>query len=287
MRFPTIRSSCAAAGRSIATIFTRKPAPARPTWISRELYDDYPVINVMQLEDLGFCPKGEGADFVRRNTFTIGGTLPLNTSGGQLSVGQAGAAGGYLGLTEAVRQLTGRALGAQVENARLGLVSGFGMINYDRGLCSGAVILGARMTEPLTRPKPRNPVRALRLPTLPPGARSRAALRLTAAAAEGRFELQTLLRLRARCSIRRARHAMKCLSHRLEWREVDGAGELISDTVLHHSNELYYRERVPLRLGLVRLDAGPSLLAHLHGDCATRRHACACARISTRADRRR
>ena len=67
----------------------------RPTWISSQAYDDYPVINVMQLEDLGFCPKGEGADFVRRNTFTIGGTLPLNTSGGQLSVGQAGAAGGY------------------------------------------------------------------------------------------------------------------------------------------------------------------------------------------------
>jgi acetyl-CoA acetyltransferase len=108
-----------------------------------ELYDDYPVISVMQLEDLGFCPKGEGAEFVRRNSFTVDGTLPLNTSGGQLSVGQAGAAGGYLGLTEAIRQLTGRALGAQVENARLGLVSGFGMINYDRGLCGGAVILGA------------------------------------------------------------------------------------------------------------------------------------------------
>jgi acetyl-CoA acetyltransferase len=107
-----------------------------------QLYDDYPVINVMQLEDLGFCQKGAGADFVRRNSFTIGGTLPLNTTGGQLSVGQAGAAGGTLGLVEAVRQLTGRALGAQVENPRRGLVSGFGMINYDRGLCSGAAILG-------------------------------------------------------------------------------------------------------------------------------------------------
>jgi acetyl-CoA acetyltransferase len=107
-----------------------------------ELYDDYPVINVMQLEDLGFCAKGEGAAFVRQNTFTVAGSLPLNTSGGQLSAGQAGAAGGYLGLTEAVRQLTRRTFGAQVENARLGLVSGFGMINYDRGLCSGAAILG-------------------------------------------------------------------------------------------------------------------------------------------------
>jgi NAD(P)-dependent dehydrogenase (short-subunit alcohol dehydrogenase family)/uncharacterized OB-fold protein len=123
------------------------------------------------------------------------------------------------------------------------------------------------MTEPLQRPKPRNPVRALRLPTLPPPARSRAALRLTAAAAEGRFELQYCFECgtvqyppRSAC--------VKCLSHRLEWREVGGAGELLAETVLHHSNELYYRERVPLRLGTVRLDAGPSVLTHLHGDCA-------------------
>jgi NAD(P)-dependent dehydrogenase (short-subunit alcohol dehydrogenase family)/uncharacterized OB-fold protein len=120
---------------------------------------------------------------------------------------------------------------------------------------------------PLEKPKPRNPVRALRLPTLPPGARSRAALRLTAAAAEGRFELQACADCgavqyppRSACG--------KCLSHRLEWRETGGAGELLSATVLHHSNELYYRERVPLRLGTVRLDAGPTVLAHLHGDCA-------------------
>jgi len=106
-------------------------------------YDDYPVINVMQIEDLGFCKKGEGPDFVRRHTFTADGTFPFNTSGGQLSVGQAGAAGGFLGLVEIIRQVTGRPLGAAVAKARLGLASGFGMINYDRGLCSGAAILAA------------------------------------------------------------------------------------------------------------------------------------------------
>jgi acetyl-CoA acetyltransferase len=106
-------------------------------------YDDYPVITLMQLEDLGFCGKGEGPDFVRRETFTTGGSFPLNTSGGQLSVGQAGAAGGFLGIVEIIRQLTGKPLGAAVDNARLGLASGFGMINYDRGLCSGAAILAA------------------------------------------------------------------------------------------------------------------------------------------------
>jgi acetyl-CoA acetyltransferase len=108
-----------------------------------QTYDDYPVISVMQLEDLGFCAKGEGPRFVRAHTFTVDGTFPHNTSGGQLSVGQAGAAGGFLGLVEAIRQLTGQALGARVSDVRVGLVSGFGMINYDRGVCSGAAILGA------------------------------------------------------------------------------------------------------------------------------------------------
>jgi acetyl-CoA acetyltransferase len=106
-----------------------------------ETYDDYPVISLMQLEDLGFCGKGEGPDFVRKHSFTCDGSFPLNTSGGQLSVGQAGAAGGFLGLVEAIRQLTGEAGVRQVKDAKLGLVSGFGMINFDRGLGSGAVII--------------------------------------------------------------------------------------------------------------------------------------------------
>lgn len=106
-----------------------------------QAYDDYPVINVMQIEDLGFCAKGEGPEFIRRNTFTVDGSFPFNTNGGQLSVGQAGAAGGYLGMVEAIRQLTGTAGKTQVEQARFGMVSGFGMINFDRGLCTGAAIL--------------------------------------------------------------------------------------------------------------------------------------------------
>jgi acetyl-CoA acetyltransferase len=106
-----------------------------------QTYDDYPVICMMQIEDLGFCRKGEGAEFIRAHTMTADGSFPHNVSGGQLSVGQAGAAGGYLGLIEALRQLTGATLGAKVPEARIGLVSGFGMITYDRGLASGAVLL--------------------------------------------------------------------------------------------------------------------------------------------------
>ncbi len=108
-----------------------------------QTYDDYPVISFMQLEDLGYCDKGGAADFLRDRDLRIEGDFPHNTSGGQLSVGQAGAAGGFLGLTEAVRQVTGQAGSTQVPGAKRALVSGFGMINYDRGVCSAAGVLEA------------------------------------------------------------------------------------------------------------------------------------------------
>jgi len=106
-----------------------------------QTYDDYPVISVMQMEDLGFCEKGAASEFIAANEFTYDGSFPHNTSGGQLSVGQAGAAGGFLGLVEAIRQLTGGAIDNAVPGARYAAVSGFGIINFDRGLCSGAAVL--------------------------------------------------------------------------------------------------------------------------------------------------
>ena len=108
-----------------------------------QTYDDYPVIVMMQLEGLGFCEVGEAPAFVRANTLTHDGSFPHNTSGGQLSAGQPGAAGGFQGLTETLRQLGGTATGRQVPDARWGLASGFGIVNYDRCVCTGAVILEA------------------------------------------------------------------------------------------------------------------------------------------------
>lgn len=106
-----------------------------------QTYDDYPVISFLQLEDFGFCEKGSAADFVASRDLTFGGDFPVNTGGGQLSAGQAGFAGGFLGVTETMRQLSGTADGHQVPDASIGLVSGFGMIVYDRGLsCSSAVL---------------------------------------------------------------------------------------------------------------------------------------------------
>ncbi len=108
-----------------------------------QTYDDYPVIVMMQFEDLGFCAKGEGPDFVRAHDLRFSGDFPQNTGGAQLSSGQAGAAGGFIGMTETIRQLTGQAGARAVPGARRGLVAGFGMVTYDRCLCTGAVILEA------------------------------------------------------------------------------------------------------------------------------------------------
>ena len=105
-----------------------------------QLYDDYPVMAFVQLEGLGFCQPGTAHQFMRVTDITTRGTLPINTGGGQLSAGQAGASGGMIGVYEAAAQLFGRAGERQVR-CRRGLVSGYGMVAYGRGLCSSAAIL--------------------------------------------------------------------------------------------------------------------------------------------------
>ncbi|TFZ00844.1 SDR family NAD(P)-dependent oxidoreductase [Ramlibacter henchirensis] len=121
------------------------------------------------------------------------------------------------------------------------------------------------MTMPLMKPKRKNPVLRTRQMNLPPWARGRVALGMTAAAAEGRFELQVCKDCQAvQYPPRDACH--RCLSPRLQWRPQSGQGELLSATTLHHSNDLFFRERLPWRLGLVKLDSGPSVIVHLHGE---------------------
>lgn len=105
-----------------------------------QLYDDYPVMAFVQLEGLGFCPPGTAHAFIRKTDITIKGELPINTGGGQLSAGQAGASGGMIGVYEAAAQLLGTA-GARQMDCQRGLVSGYGMVAYGRGLCSSAAIL--------------------------------------------------------------------------------------------------------------------------------------------------
>lgn len=106
-----------------------------------QLYDDYPIMELIQLEDLGFAEKGKGGPFVEVTDISRHGTLPINTGGGQLSCGQSGAGGGLIGMVEAVLQLLGQAGERQLGSPRTGLVSGFGMVGYGKGLSSAATIL--------------------------------------------------------------------------------------------------------------------------------------------------
>jgi acetyl-CoA acetyltransferase len=103
------------------------------------VYDDYPVMVLIQLEELGFMRDGDVRRFVGERLGRV--PWPLNTSGGQLSAGQAGTAGGMHGLVEAVRQLLGQADGRQVAGARRAVVTGYGAVVYLYGAAAAVAAL--------------------------------------------------------------------------------------------------------------------------------------------------
>jgi len=115
-------------------------AEARPEDLDAAfVYDDYPVMVLAQAGDLGMIPGGDVKTYLHKTLLEE--NWPMNTSGGQLSAGQAGAAGGLHGLVEAVRQLRGEAGERQVERAELALATGYGMVLYSHGSSHCAAVL--------------------------------------------------------------------------------------------------------------------------------------------------
>jgi acetyl-CoA acetyltransferase len=90
-----------------------------------ELYDAFTINTILFLEDLGFCPKGEGGRFVADGAIAPGGRLPVNTNGGGLSCAHPGMYGLFT-MVEAVTQLRGLAGERQVSGAKLALSHGNG-----------------------------------------------------------------------------------------------------------------------------------------------------------------
>jgi acetyl-CoA acetyltransferase len=106
-----------------------------------ELYDSFTITVLLALEDLGFCPKGEGGPFVADGPLRPGGALPTNTNGGGLAYTHPGQYGMFL-LVEAVRQLRGEAGPRQVPDAEVAVAHGSG------GVLSAmaTVVLGTEAT---------------------------------------------------------------------------------------------------------------------------------------------
>ena len=99
--------------------------------------------------------------------------------------------------------------------------------------------------------------------------RSRLALAMTAAAAEGKFVLQVCTTCRK--ILYPPREACpSCLGMDLKWVEQPEGGKIIAETTVHTSVDPYFRERLPWRVGAVQMDCGPTALMHLHSDCAPR-----------------
>jgi acetyl-CoA acetyltransferase len=90
-----------------------------------QLYDAFTINTILFLEDLGFCKKGEGGDFVSRGGIAPGGHLPVNTNGGGLSCVHPGMYGIFITI-EAVRQLRGECGERQIANAQTAIVHGNG-----------------------------------------------------------------------------------------------------------------------------------------------------------------
>ncbi len=110
-----------------------------------QIYDDYPVAVPITLESLGFIERDKVGGFIDSHDFTFEGDFPINTSGGQLSQGQAGLTGGILGVVEAMSQLKGEAGVRQVKGAKTALITGIGTFSYVHTLaCYGAMILQRR-----------------------------------------------------------------------------------------------------------------------------------------------
>jgi acetyl-CoA acetyltransferase len=106
-----------------------------------QAYDSFTITELLHLEDLGFCAKGEGGAFVEDGKLGPGGSLPTNTNGGGLSYTHPGQYGIFL-LVEAVRQLRGSAGERQVPAAEIAVAHGCGGVLS----ATGTVVLGTEAT---------------------------------------------------------------------------------------------------------------------------------------------
>jgi NAD(P)-dependent dehydrogenase (short-subunit alcohol dehydrogenase family)/uncharacterized OB-fold protein len=139
--------------------------------------------------------------------------------------------------------------------------------------------LGVRkLIRPIQPPPRKNPQKRTRTPLVPSTERSRAAHKMSAAAARGELHIQQCQVCAKFCYPPRDA-CPHCLSIKLEFTAVSGHGELISETTIQTSTDSYFRERTPWRIGNIKLDAGPVMIVNLHADVGIRARVHVCAKL--------
>jgi len=91
-----------------------------------EVHDCFTIAEIIAYEDLGFCRPGQGGKFIESGTTSLGGSMPVNTSGGLKSKGHPVGATGTAQIYELYLQLTGQAERRQVPDAKIGLAHNLG-----------------------------------------------------------------------------------------------------------------------------------------------------------------
>jgi acetyl-CoA acyltransferase len=106
-----------------------------------ELHDATSFGEILAVEDLGLCPRGQGGPFTASGATARDGQIPVNPSGGLVSRGHPLGATGILMLNEVALQLRGEAAAIQVPGARIGLAeNGGGMVGHDAALCAVTIL---------------------------------------------------------------------------------------------------------------------------------------------------
>lgn len=108
-----------------------------------EVHDATAFAEIVQIENLGFCARGEGGAFTESGATALGGRIPVNPSGGLLSKGHPVGATGILQLHELATQLRGEAGARQVENARWGIAeNGGGFLGHEEAATTVTILGG-------------------------------------------------------------------------------------------------------------------------------------------------
>lgn len=111
----------------IASDKAYKQAKVKPSDVSlAEVHDCFTIAEVLAMEDLGFCKKGDGGKFIESGVTRLGGKMPVNTSGGLKACGHPVGATGVKQIVELTLQLRGKAGKRQVKNAKVGLAQNVG-----------------------------------------------------------------------------------------------------------------------------------------------------------------